>query len=86
MHRLKLLIDRPQKAWIQAAADLNIEFIAPNGEEYEVPGLLPEFGTSKGVIITDRKVDDEVIYQIELSKEYYTSGLNPRYYDNYNRK
>lgn len=86
------LSDRPKKAWIKAANDLGIRFIHPytfkgmNGEEYEVTGLLPDFGTGKGVLITDRKTDEEAIVMADLTGDYVSSGLNPTYFDKYDRK
>lgn len=90
--KIKDLIDRPLRAWIEASEDLGIRFISPykfsgiNGDEYEVTGLLPDFGTGKGVIITDRKSDEEAVIMADLTNEYSMTGLSPRYYDKYERK
>lgn len=52
---LNSLLNRPQQAWKDAAKDLDIEFISPfkfvgsDGLEYEVTGLLPQFGAEKGL-------------------------------------
>ena len=89
---IKGLIDRPKKAWIDAANDLGIEFIHPysfigtNGQEYQVTGLLPDFGNGKGVLITDRKTDEEAIIMADLNGDYFSTGLNPRSYDKYERE
>lgn len=89
---LNSLLNRPQQAWKDAAKDLDIEFISPfkfvgsDGLEYEVTGLLPQFGAEKGTIITSRKDTDEAIAEAEKLDGYYGSGLSPRYYDKYNRK
>lgn len=86
------LINRPEKAWIDAANDLGIRFIHPykftgmNKEEYEVAGLLPDFGIGKGVLITNRKSDEEAVIMADLTNDYSTTGLSPRYYDKYDRE
>ena len=86
------LINRPEKAWIDASKDLGIRFINPykfiglNNKEYEVTGLLPDFGNGKGVLITDRKTDTEAFIMAELEGDYFSTGLNPRYYDKYERE
>ncbi len=90
--KIKDLKDRPEKAWIEASKDLGIRFIHPytffatNGEEYKVTGLLPDFGTGKGVLISDRKTDEEAIIMADLTNDYSTTGLSPRYYDKYDRE
>jgi hypothetical protein len=90
--RIRDLIDRPERAWIEASKDLGIRFIHPykftglNGEEYEVAGLLPDFGGGKGALITNRKSDEEAVIMADLTNDYFTSGLNPRYYDKYDRE
>ena len=89
--KINSLINRPLNAWIKASNDLGIKFIYPykflgvNGEEYEVTGLLPDFGTKKGVIISDRKTDEEAAIMVDLTNEYFMTGLSPRYYDTYDR-
>jgi len=86
------LINKPEKAWIDAANDLGIRFIHPykfigiDEEEYEVTGLLPDFGGGKGVLIADRKTNEEAVFMADLTNDYYTVGLNPRYYDKYDRE
>ena len=86
------LVDRAKRAWTAASEDLGINFIAPyrftgaNGEIFETAGLLPEFGSGKGVLIIDQKTDDEAIAVAEQSGEYFLSALSPRYYYNYNRE
>jgi len=86
------LIDRPERAWIEASKDLGIRFIHPykftglNGEEYEVAGLLPDFGRGKGALITNRKTDEEANIMADLTNDYFMSGLNPCYYDKYDRE
>ena len=90
--KIEDLINRPEKAWIDAANDLGIRFIHPykftgvNEEEYEVTGLLPEFGTGKGVLITSRKSDEEAVMMADLTNDYFITGLSPRYYDKYDRE
>ena len=90
--KIRELIDRPERVWIEASNDLGIRFIHPykftglNGEEYEVAGLLPDFGSGKGALITNRKTDEEAKIMAGLTKDYFMSGLNPRYYDKYYRE
>jgi len=85
------LINRPERAWIDASKDLGIEFIHPyifkglNDVEYEVTGLLPEFGFDKGVIISTRKSDEEAVLMADLANEYLMTALNPNSYDKYDR-
>jgi hypothetical protein len=92
LEQFQSLINRPVKAWQTAAKDLGIEFITPylfhgkDGQEFVATGLLPEFGFGKGTLITDRKTDESVRIIAELSNEYNLSGLNPRYYDIYDRE
>ena len=86
------LINRPEKVWIDAANDLGIEFIYPynfigiDGQEYQVTGLLPEFGDRKGVMIMDRKTDADAVLMADLTNEYEMAGLSSRYYDKYDRE
>ena len=90
--KIKDLIDRPERAWIEASKDLGIRFIHPykfiglNGEEYEVEELLPDFGRGKGALITSRKSDEEAVIMADLTNDYFMSGLSPRYYDKYDRE
>ena len=90
--RINELVDRAKRAWTEASEGLGIKFIAPyrftgtNGEIFEAAGLLPEFGSGKGVLIIDQKTDDEAIAVAEQSGEYFMSALSPRYYYNYNRE
>ncbi len=90
--KIEDLINRPEKAWIDASKDLGIRFIHPykfiglNNEEYKVTGLLPDFGNGKGVLITNRKSDEEAVIMADLSNDYDMTGLSPRYYDKYNRE
>jgi len=92
MDKIGDLVDRSKRAWTEASEDLGIKFIAPyrftaaNGEIFEAAGLLPQFGTGKGVLIIDQKTDDEAIAIAEQSGEYFLSALSPRYYYNYNRE
>ncbi|HAS6022147.1 hypothetical protein ACNO65_21995 [Vibrio campbellii] len=87
--RLQLLFNRPQQAWFDASKDLGIEFISPfkfvgsDGKEYEVTGLLPQFGAENGTLIISRKDADESVFESEKLSGYYCSGLNPTVYDQY---
>lgn len=92
LDRINNLVDRSKRAWTEASEDLEISFIAPyrftapNGDIFEATGLLPEFGTGKGVLIIDQKTDDEALAIAEQSGEYFISALSPRYYYKYNRE
>jgi len=84
---LEELFNRPENSWKDAASDLGIEFISPfkfigtDNKEYEITGLLPQFGSINGALITYRKDDEEASLE-----GYHSSALNPVYYDRYNRK
>ncbi len=86
------LKNRPEKAWIEASKDLGIRFIHPykftglNNEEYEVTGLLPDFGNGKGILITNRKSDEEAVIMADMTNDYGVTGLSPRYYDKYDKE
>ncbi|ELU4011398.1 hypothetical protein QPB16_004331 [Vibrio vulnificus] len=88
---LESLFNRPQRAWLDASKDLGIEFISPfkfvgtDGKEHKVTGLLPQFGSPYGTLIVSRKDDDESVFEAEKLVGYYYSGLNPTYYDKYDR-
>ncbi|MCP3930935.1 MAG: hypothetical protein GY705_17760 [Bacteroidetes bacterium] len=89
---LETLFNRPETAWKDAASDLGIEFISPfkftgsDGVKYELTGLLPQFGGKNGTPITSRKDKNQAVFEIEKVEGYYLSGLNPRYYDKYDRE
>ena len=89
---LESLFNRPQKAWLDAAKDLQIEFISPyafigsDGEEYQITGLLPQFGGKNGTLITSRKDSEEACFEASKLSGFQRSGLNPRYYDKYDRE
>ncbi len=80
-------------AWKAAAADLGIRFVCPfvlesGGTRYVCTGLLPDFGGSKGTLVCSRfdPIPDDVnVYDIADNEGYYTSGLNPRTYETYER-
>jgi hypothetical protein len=88
--KLESLFGRMRSVWRQAASDLGIRFESPFrlrthlGEEVECAGWLPDFAGPKGMLIISMEDPDEVR---DLAEEqgYYTSGLNPRYYELYDR-
>lgn len=88
---LNSIIDRPEKAWKKASEELKFEIITPykfigiDGEEYEAPGLIPNFGYGKGVILLNRKTDEETCIMAELSNDYFITALSPIYYDEYDK-
>lgn len=89
--RILDLKDRSARAWIDAAADLNIKFIHPyhligiDGYEYEFAGLLPDFGGKKGMLIPDRKTTEDALLMAELVGGYSMTYLNFTYYNEYDR-
>jgi hypothetical protein len=76
-------------AWRAAAADLGVRFESPfaldHGDQHHwVAGWLPDFGGAKGTIVTCRHSVDG-LDEICDAHGYYTSALNPLYYDTYDR-
>jgi hypothetical protein len=88
----RVLSKSSESAWIEASKDLGFRFIHPykftglDGKDYEVDGLIPDFGYGKGALITSRKTDEEAILMADLTNDYLISGLSPRYYDKYDRE
>jgi len=85
------------KAWQAAALDLGVVFESPytfrdsTGREFTCAGLLPHFGGPKGVLIFSREdlepyEEWDRAYEVANEQKYYQSGLNPRYYEKYNRE
>lgn len=77
-------------AWRKAAADLGVRFVSPfgvklRGRTYWSSGWLPDFGCPLGAIIAGRHTVDE-IFDVCDALGYYASGLNPDYYETYNRE
>ncbi|WP_445428663.1 hypothetical protein [Alishewanella sp. HL-SH05] len=89
---LSSLINRPQQSWLDAAEDLEILFISPyifigsDGQEYQITGLLPQFGGPNGTLITSRKDSEEACFETSKLKGFQGTGLNPSYYDKYDRE
>ena len=85
------LFDRLAKAWRAASVDLGFDFVspftfeAPSGQPVSCSGLLPDFGGSKGTVLVSRADADEVD-DAAVAAGFYTSGLNPTYYEVYDRK
>lgn len=54
---LEYLFNRVQRAWLSCANELKIEmngnytFYSPQGERFEAPVYLPEFGSNKGALL-----------------------------------
>jgi len=85
------IIDRAPMAtaWRHAAADLGIRFLSPftiehRGKTYWCTGILPDFGGPLGAVIVDRHSSDDTI-EICDHAGYFASGLNPLYYETYDR-
>ena len=86
---MESLEDRLAKAWESAARDLSIEFKTPfilrQGErEVRCAGLLPHFGGPKGTVVVSRNDPDDAL-DLADSLGYYAPGLNPDYYETYDR-
>jgi hypothetical protein len=78
------------QAWLEAAADLGIEFQSPfcmrtnDGREVWCSGLLPHFGGPKGTVIASRDDPDEAL-DVADALGYYAPGLSPDCYETYDR-
>lgn len=78
-------------AWRAAARDLGIRFASPHRLSPEGQpdiwccGALPDFGGTNGTVILGRfsSSDDDNLAE---ERAYYTSGLNPLYYELYERE
>jgi hypothetical protein len=80
------------QAWLDASGDLRIrvvhpfKFVAASGHEAETVGVyLPDFGCPQGTVLLCR-FDPEELSELLETTEYFSSGLNPRYYEPYRRK
>jgi hypothetical protein len=87
---LERAFGRLARAWKTAAADLEIRFVEPfqltdeTGAAVQCAGYLPDFGGSKGTVIISRE-DPDSACEMAIANGYYTSALNPRYYERYDR-
>jgi len=79
------------QAWLDARDDLEIrvthpfKFVAASGHEVETVGVhLPDFGGPNGTVLLCR-FDPEHLYELLDGTGYYSSGLNPRSYEPYQR-
>jgi hypothetical protein len=80
---------RAARAWQTAAADLAIRVESPfamqyNGTTYWCAAFLPDFGGPRGAIIACRHSHDD-IFDVASTLGFYASGLNPYYYELYER-
>ena len=88
---LKKLFSRVQKAWLEAANDLDFEVIGPHtfrsaeGERFEASVYLPDFGGPKGTVLFTHTDDDAAMDSAD-EIGFYQSALNPLYYDHYDRE
>lgn len=80
------------QAWLKAKEDLNIRVIHPfkfnsaSGQEVETLGVyLPDFGGPYGMLLLCR-FDSDLVYKLAEVLEYRSSGLNPDYYEPYDRE
>jgi hypothetical protein len=87
---LERLFGRLEEAWSLAARDLHVEFVSPfflareSGNDVRCAGYLPHFGGPQGTVIISRQ-DPEEASALADAQGYHVSGLNPRYYENYDR-
>ena len=79
------------KAWLEAANDLKINVIHPfsflskDNKLVTTAGVyLPDFGSSKGTLLNCRFNSDSTCDLVDLT-DYCLSGLNPSYYEPYDR-
>jgi hypothetical protein len=79
------------QAWLDASADLGIRVVHPfnfvtrSGVHATTVGVyLPDFGHPSGTVLTCR-FDAEEVGELVDDTDYFTSGLNPRSYEPYNR-
>lgn len=84
------LFGRALRAWEDAASDLQIRF-EPNavvrsndGRVAKCCGRLLDFGSPDGILVVARE-DGDAVYELADEIGALTSGLNPRYYDRYER-
>lgn len=79
------------KAWRQASEDLQFEFISPYtfvdkvGNQHTCSGLIVHFGSPMGTIIVSQHDEDPDADIVGDQLGYYTSALNPLYYETYDR-
>ena len=80
------------QAWLDARDDLQIRVVHPfrlvaaSGQEAETVGVyLPDFGCPRGTVLLCRLDTDELSELLDTT-EYFSSGLNPRYFEPYRRK
>jgi hypothetical protein len=80
------------QGWIDASIDLGVRFIHPftfitkGGRQITTTGgWLPDFGGPHGTLIVTR-FDPESIFDSVDDTDFYSSGLNPDYYEPYRRE
>jgi len=80
------------QAWLDASLDLEVRvvhpfsFVTKSGVQATTVGvLLPDFGGPHGTLLMCR-FDSEAVADLIWDTDYYTSGLNPRSYEPYNRE
>jgi len=80
------------EAWRTASADLQLEFVSPftfmdeQGEPHTCSGLVVDVGGPKGTLIVSQHDEDPDADVAGAQLGFYTSALNPRYYEKYDRK
>ena len=78
-------------AWRQASVELQFKFISPytfldkNGKPHTCSGLIAHFGGPKGTLVVSQYDEDPDADVVGAELGYYTSALNPLYYEKYDR-
>jgi len=80
------------QAWIEASGDLGIRYIhrfifaTKDGRRFTTTGgHLPDFGGPHGTILQTRFDPDSMDGSVD-DTDFYSSGLNPEYYEPYRRE
>jgi len=87
---IEQLFGRVQRAWLEAANDLQVEMIGDytfrdqKGERFEATVYLPEFGSPKGTLIFLSGASDSAIDAAHDSG-FHVSFVSPESFDHYER-
>lgn len=88
---LELLFHRVQRAWSNCADDLKVEIICNyvfhgiDGQRFEAPVYLPEFGSTRGTLLfLPNSKGSNVDAAIDCG--FYVSFIDPSQFDHYNKE
>src|SRR4051812_4908138 len=79
------------RAWRQASEDLQFEFVSPYafvdklGCRHTCSGLIVHFGGPMGTLVVSQHDEDPDADAVGAELGYYSSALNPLYYEKYER-